>query len=77
MSQTADYTEMCDKGEAMYRTRGDRTGGECYTDTFKIVAQYGQFIDKNLKQVLVICYPRVKYVWQLNEVTNKGYSNMR
>jgi len=29
----ADYTEMSDNGDAMYRTRGDRTGGERYADT--------------------------------------------
>ena len=29
----ADYTEMSDKVDAMYRTRGDRTGGEGYADT--------------------------------------------
>ena len=33
MLHKADYTEMNNKGDAMYRARGDRTGGERYADT--------------------------------------------
>jgi len=29
----ADYTDMSDKGDAMYHKRGDRNGGERYADT--------------------------------------------
>ena len=62
----------------MYRTRGDKTGSvRVNAVAVKLAAQYQQFLDKNVKQYLIICLPGVGQVSELEQVTSNASSNMR
>lgn len=43
----------------------------------KTATHCGQFLDKNLKQYLVICPPIVKYVWGMKDVNSNSWSNLQ
>jgi hypothetical protein len=56
LSQTPDETEQCEYGDAMYRSRGDKTGRVGVMQLrVNFAAHYQQFLDNKFKQYLTIC----------------------
>lgn len=71
---TLNSTEWCD---AMYRTRGDKTGTSVsHAAATKLSAQYRQFLDWNFKHYFIICSPAAKHVSELKFIFETQY-NMR
>jgi hypothetical protein len=65
---------MCGLVDAMYRTRGDKTGSVSIV-TGKLAALYWQFLDNNFKEYLLVCSPSVYNTEDLKKVTSSTSSN--